>query len=62
LHVTCTQFVQCIHAKLSSVCTLQFVAKSFVRPTEKQITFGWGIVEHVYEYVKEWTGRQEWER
>jgi hypothetical protein len=56
LYVTCTQFIQCIHAKVSSVFTLQYVAKSFVRPTREQTTFRWGAVGHVYRYVKGQTG------
>jgi len=38
------------------------VAKGFVMLTGTQVTFGWFIVGHMYSYVKEQTGRQEWER
>jgi len=38
------------------------VAKGFVMLTGTQVTFGWCIVGHMYSYVKEQTGRQEWER
>ena len=49
--MTSTYFIKCIRAKLIFVCTLQYVAKSFVSPTGKQTTFRWGIAGHVYWYV-----------
>ena len=72
LYDTCTQCIWCIAATLSCVCSIDYVAegfvcsiscgKGFVRPTGKQITFRWCIVGHMYSYVKEQAGRQEWER
>jgi hypothetical protein len=61
-HVTCTQFIQCVHAKLSFVFTVQYVAKSFVRPTGKQIPFRWAIVGHVYSMLRNRQGGKSGEK
>jgi len=56
----CVAYVSVIRDILWNVPTGTGI--SIFRLTGKQITFGWCIVGHMYSYVKELTGRQEWER